>query len=630
MSLTQIQSDMLKHEVVSVASAATCDIGTSISDRVSVTGTTTITSLGTQANKLRFVTFTGALVLTHNATSLILPTAANITTAAGDTALLSSDASGNWTCLAFARKSGGAVSAGATAFGPFTSLASAATTDLSSVATVGVSVTGTTTITSFGTGANLLRIVTFAGVLTLTHNATSLILPGSANITTTAGDRLIAVSDNSGNWTVVSYTRADGTPVVAPAITAASQTEALAGTNNTKTMTPLAVEYRVGSDMRALAFMVSELKADRISMPNGIVDPLADTSDVGTLTNANTSVAGKITPTSLVSNSGSFNGSSGYLARTCATPTNNKKWTLSLWLQRGATGVAKSLFGAINSGGQRINFESNDTLAFNVSGSIVYQTSTTFTNTAGFDHVVIQFDSDNATQADRLIVYKNGTRCSTSTASVSSGQASHINTSGVAMNIGATPWGSYGNSSDYFGGILAEVYFIDGQTVAATSFASGGQPVSYAGTYGSNGAALHFTSSDAMGSDSSGNANTFTNTNVTQSSTVPESARNDLSLISAAFTAASAPGTARLTVQAKPIDAITINTDLIGYVSRDGGTTWTAATLASETTLADGTTLYVHDGLDISGQPSGTSMKWKAVTANAKNVEINGIALKWA
>jgi hypothetical protein len=98
-------------------------------------------------------------------------------------------------------------------FGPFTTLASATTTDLSTIATVGISITGTTTITGFGTGASLLRIVTFAGALTLTHNATSLILPGGANITTAAGDCATFLSDGSGNWRCTDYTRADGSIV---------------------------------------------------------------------------------------------------------------------------------------------------------------------------------------------------------------------------------------------------------------------------------------------------------------------------------------------------------------------------------------------------------------------------------
>lgn len=210
----------------SIASATTTDLSTVATIGATITGTTTITSLGTGANLLRVVKFSGALTLTHNATTLILPGGANITTAADDTAILLSDGSGNWTCVSYQKASGKAVVTTVTAsdisaavlaalaFGPFTSIASASTTDLSTVATIGASITGTTTITSFGTGANLLRIGKFAGALTLTHNATSLILPGGANITTAAGDRFIALSDGSGNWTVVNYTKANGTPII--------------------------------------------------------------------------------------------------------------------------------------------------------------------------------------------------------------------------------------------------------------------------------------------------------------------------------------------------------------------------------------------------------------------------------
>lgn len=88
-----------------VASASTCDIGAATTPRVRITGTTTITSLGTDINTLRFVLFAGALILTHNATTLILPGGANITTVAGDTAIFASDGSGNWRCLTYQRSS---------------------------------------------------------------------------------------------------------------------------------------------------------------------------------------------------------------------------------------------------------------------------------------------------------------------------------------------------------------------------------------------------------------------------------------------------------------------------------------------------------------------------------------------
>jgi len=87
--------------VTDVPSAATCDIGAATTDYVNITGTTTITSLGTSANKKRYVRFAAALLLTYNATSLKLPGSASITTAAGDEALFASDGSGNWKCIEY-------------------------------------------------------------------------------------------------------------------------------------------------------------------------------------------------------------------------------------------------------------------------------------------------------------------------------------------------------------------------------------------------------------------------------------------------------------------------------------------------------------------------------------------------
>ena len=95
---------------VDVASATTCAIGAAASNYVRITGTTTITGMGTVASGIyRDVVFAGALTLTYNATSLILPTAANIVTVAGDTAGFVSDGSGNWRCLYYQRASGAAV-----------------------------------------------------------------------------------------------------------------------------------------------------------------------------------------------------------------------------------------------------------------------------------------------------------------------------------------------------------------------------------------------------------------------------------------------------------------------------------------------------------------------------------------
>lgn len=91
---------------VDIASAATVDIGAAGSNLVTITGTVAITSLGTAANGAwRLVRFAGVLTLTHSAT-LVLPTAGNIVTAAGDWALFVSRGAGTWHCAGYDRADG--------------------------------------------------------------------------------------------------------------------------------------------------------------------------------------------------------------------------------------------------------------------------------------------------------------------------------------------------------------------------------------------------------------------------------------------------------------------------------------------------------------------------------------------
>lgn len=95
------------------------------------------------------------------------------------------------------------------------STASASTVNLAFTSTDKVNITGTTTISSFGPGlSGYRRQVRFAGALTLTYNATSMILPTGVDIVTEAGDTLEAQCVGSSNWIVVWYQRASGAPLV--------------------------------------------------------------------------------------------------------------------------------------------------------------------------------------------------------------------------------------------------------------------------------------------------------------------------------------------------------------------------------------------------------------------------------
>ena len=108
----------------------------------------------------------------------------------------------------------------------FVDRTAAATTNIGANTSLNVRIIGTTTITAFDNVASgLRRKIRFADALTLTHNGTSLILPGSANITTAADDTAEFISLGSGNWLCLNYKRADGTPVVAPTPTFANAFE---------------------------------------------------------------------------------------------------------------------------------------------------------------------------------------------------------------------------------------------------------------------------------------------------------------------------------------------------------------------------------------------------------------------
>lgn len=197
-----------------------------------VTGTTTINSLlskgvGTTI-KLRFVS---ATTLTHNATSLILPTGANIVTEAGDVAEFVEYTTGNWRCTGYLRFAGTPLAGGGglanvgedpnpqlggilDANGKQVRLAKGNNVASAAVLTIGddgnfFTVTGSAAVTSIAAKAIGTRIqLHFDGTLTLTHHASNLILPSAAHIVTAAGDVAEFVQHNATGWRCTGYLRA--------------------------------------------------------------------------------------------------------------------------------------------------------------------------------------------------------------------------------------------------------------------------------------------------------------------------------------------------------------------------------------------------------------------------------------
>lgn len=91
-------------------------------------------------------------------------------------------------------------------------VASAATTNIWATAGDYLHITGTTTITSLGTApyAGACKTVIFDGVLTLTHNATTLLCPGGRSILTAANDRAVVRADTTANMVIVDFIPAGG------------------------------------------------------------------------------------------------------------------------------------------------------------------------------------------------------------------------------------------------------------------------------------------------------------------------------------------------------------------------------------------------------------------------------------
>jgi hypothetical protein len=99
-------------------------------------------------------------------------------------------------------------------------IASATTTSICSDPQYFITISGTVTITGLGTGCftGQSKKITFSGALLLTYNATSLIIPGAANVTTSAGDTADAIYLGSGDWQIVDYQPANGQALINPAI----------------------------------------------------------------------------------------------------------------------------------------------------------------------------------------------------------------------------------------------------------------------------------------------------------------------------------------------------------------------------------------------------------------------------
>jgi len=234
-----------------------------------------------------------------------------------------------------------------------------------------------------------------------------------------------------------------------------------------------------------------------------------------------------------VSRSLRFNASdSAYLSRVPGTATNQIKWTWAGWVKRSSLSDEYRRILSVGSPGSTINLfalqfrSATDGNTFQLarwdsSGGLTDSyTSAVFRDVSAWYHFVVVWDTANATAADRLIIYTNGTRQTLSGTTPSSNQTTSVNSTATHY-IGKYAYADSG----FFDGYLANIHFIDGQALTPSSFtetdATTGQliPKTYSGSYGTNGFNLLFADNSSntastLGKDTSGNSNNWTPNNL--------------------------------------------------------------------------------------------------------------------
>jgi hypothetical protein len=239
---------------------------------------------------------------------------------------------------------------------------------------------------------------------------------------------------------------------------------------------------------------------------------------------------------------------SAYLSRTPAVDGSRTTWTWSSWVKRGTLGTGQTIFGRDQNGsGQafaQLNFNSSDQLNF-----INYSTTTdnvktsnaVYRDPAAWYHIVCVFNSGNATASDRIQLYVNGQRITSFSSSTdpSLNYSGYINQAGLQHDIGSILVSSRIN---YVDGYLTEINFIDGQALTPNSFGTVNaygvwQPITYGGSYGTNGFYLPFTnttSTTTLGYDFSPNGNNWTTNNISLTAGVTYDSMTDVPTLTSA------------------------------------------------------------------------------------------------
>ena len=219
-----------------------------------------------------------------------------------------------------------------------------------------------------------------------------------------------------------------------------------------------------------------------------------------------------------------------------ASAGNQKTWTFSAWVKRSNLGAISYLYNQGSAGNTFVSIyiNSDDTFrCYNETSSnqtLYFVTNRLFRDTSAWYHIVVQCDTTQATESDRFKIWINGSQeTSFSSASYPAQNSdTNMNVNSTVQRIGVYN-ASGSNANHYWDGYMSHVALVDGAAVAPTVFGETNSTSSIwkfkspsGVTWGTNGFHLKFENSGALGTDSSGNTNTFTvNGNLKQALDTP-------------------------------------------------------------------------------------------------------------
>ena len=220
-----------------------------------------------------------------------------------------------------------------------------------------------------------------------------------------------------------------------------------------------------------------------------------------------------------------------YLSRTPSGAGSRTTWTFSAWIKRTTSSTGHQIFDCSPTPGTDESkiYIYNDFLYWKqeisntADGYLV--TNRKFRDVNAWYHIVCQWNTTNATASERMKIWINGVQ----ETSFSTNNLPDQNRESYINSTTAHYIGSGQGSGSFFDGYMSHVAFVDGSVVAPTVF---GETDSTSGiwkfkspsgiTWGTNGFHLKFENSGALGTDSSGQSNTFTvNGNLKQSLDTP-------------------------------------------------------------------------------------------------------------